>query len=1728
MKIEKSGDSASPSSTSGGVGGPNQELSSASHPANLPGVQVSASKKIPEGLSKATYQEYDKACREGHIKSVADLKVHAPRLIENECIVDPDSHLAVNFQKYMTDLTARLLRGSSWQPPSEVLFLISCSDQSNAYVLSKTVPPVIVFTTGMLRELRNCDELAYLLGHELGHIKSKTSGYSVRRSKGDEIAADLYQVGWLHQAGLNPLAGANLMARFWRKGQKDGADEAHSLSLIVALTDEHLSSALRPNMIQNSVQGYARVHGIEAGFMHAPYTAIDPLFTEIAQQSTPYDHIAHEAKKFGFESLSGEQQLEFILSQIKDLGPGFAPHTRPLGIKGLLEQCECDPEDSRHRELGMECLSAMLTKPEVFNTCYGTLVENTLNEEEYTPVGELEELAASIEQVLQAESVDELKVASHSILNFVDRFPGLALRNISLPCFELPSTTSLKNLKIGCEISLPWNRHVAWAKDLASAGDQSALRALFRLGVEDKRVIEAMDVETVAEIVRGYRSGSNLTIITDTGENPLIISRVPGRNKLGTLEFDFNTGSILKVYDPSNSKGGAWTPAIFAQNQISVAIGRRAKEEALTLHTRKLHPAESINSESSFQSWIAENIQSLNVPALLIGKTTDRRKLKGDALRKQNEMSDLEIKETCNQLRPIHSQFIETITGAWREHPHELTPIIRSFFMEEGNYTIHHVLSCAPRVYQIDHLMDERETLLSSYETPLPKDYPEVEFVLKDPCGLFTLEEKLKIFRKISTLPRDSAWYISNFCTSVTGIAEEQATANIKALEGVFKFLNMDGVEEEVIQALERFIPELLQNSGDSGDLLLKLHSIAPLLTKKMLLIESRYWDKIPICEKLHNEMTSLLADRSRWPSSVTDLATLYRLAENGDFLNAQVIYRGLSEHILSLLSTESSALEKQQASEILLLDGVTVNPKLKAGAITAWKDAQWSLLLEENMGEAGLDDDSQEFFDKVLEAAKRVKERAPGTLTYELLAQLGEKLETQEKLSYALESFTPIGGFNIDKSDPQIRVLEALTLLFSGARNRRFYFIDFLSEPLTPAAQKEFGVQMRALLNNGALLADFRDLESYLIDPRYEIDGSNDSEEYWRIKSEQVYESFWQLPLTGRAAIIDQLLLPAEKRFHHDFSMEKEEYEESLKGDYVGQHRLIIENNYKKNAFSYVARKCFPDNMKYSSEACTFLELYSTVIPPLQKNLLLSILLSVERKSAGYSEGEFGVGKRLAMILDMMGPAERKFGQGINSHPSSPADLRYDARELKFNASPLTRWDAWHEINRTVPAMYRPSIARLGPPLGSASYYVTYRIKRSDGTKGALRMLRNNAFDQGREGFRLLRDFIDAFRVKNPESDEICEILDDLISQARSMSYVETNSKIGVAQMLHGKDLYNGYKIKVDDHTFYFTNAGWRAYGAEFMDQEYQEGTHFIELPEGDELPQPANEIENVENPKRRYKRAAAKAYITMEFINILSGKAFDHDRHGAQLRLLRVSPTETKIGLFDNGAIHAEVRKADGTLAEPYREGREISDDYNTVLAAQGRVEIPPPTFEEKRLLVRTLAQSIKEYLGPEKRPIAETLYDEIRRIRKETGATPEYLLRVQRALLALNDFFGFGAVAAHSDGKNSTELEVRAETREPYLNDSDLVDILSGIFQTKDDAGKSLIDPDIERELYDVVAGPRFGSLAAWGNRVFGGSLLAKFSQFKSDNPVLIARNKPIEDSVPVYYESHALSS
>lgn len=74
-------------------------------------------------------------------------------------------------------------------------------------------PNRITLTTGLLKLLRDRDELAFVLAHELGHLKEGGDDALGGEISEHEVSADMFAVGLLRQAGLEQSAGSSALRR---------------------------------------------------------------------------------------------------------------------------------------------------------------------------------------------------------------------------------------------------------------------------------------------------------------------------------------------------------------------------------------------------------------------------------------------------------------------------------------------------------------------------------------------------------------------------------------------------------------------------------------------------------------------------------------------------------------------------------------------------------------------------------------------------------------------------------------------------------------------------------------------------------------------------------------------------------------------------------------------------------------------------------------------------------------------------------------------------------------------------------------------------------------------------------------------------------------------------------------------------------------------------------------------------------------------------------------------------------------------------------------------------------------------------------------------------------------------------------------------------------------------------------------------------------------------------
>jgi hypothetical protein len=222
------------------------------------------------------------------------------------------------------------------------------------------------------------------------------------------------------------------------------------------------------------------------------------------------------------------------------------------------------------------------------------------------------------------------------------------------------------------------------------------------------------------------------------------------------------------------------------------------------------------------------------------------------------------------------------------------------------------------------------------------------------------------------------------------------------------------------------------------------------------------------------------------------------------------------------------------------------------------------------------------------------------------------------------------------------------------------------------------------------------------------------------------------------------------------------------------------------------------------------------------------------------------------------------------------------------------------------------------------------------------------------------------------------------------------------VIQQTNAWDRYDGLSIKVDDESFNFHTAAWKGCGPEFRHQDKVAGEHFLDIWERDGAKDP-------------FTRKVALAHLTAELYSILSGKPFDHDRHGSQSKIARGTGSHT-IGLFDHGCMALDA-----------------------------------PSGEEKQQLATVLCDLVEGYLEG-KTGLLERAHSIIKERRERDGVAPAYLVSVERALLALNDFMRFDATGESS-----------------LLHKSDLGGAIAAVFRT------GQVDPIFSSTIARRFAGP-----------------------------------------------------
>jgi hypothetical protein len=660
---------------------------------------------------------------------------------------------------------------------------------------------------------------------------------------------------------------------------------------------------------------------------------------------------------------------------------------------------------------------------------------------------------------------------------------------------------------------------------------------------------------------------------------------------------------------------------------------------------------------------------------------------------------------------------------------------------------------------------------------------------------------------------------------------------------------------------------------------------------------------------ELKNKLLRYVKENEEWPSDVGKMLDLWKtLAKSGIFpKESQQKDKILESLINSLKNTTDIHLRKTYA-EKLLEERIVDKPK--------YRKPIEDILLDSLLTLHGKDDRTESYKKTLVDYLAKLRETLDINNRISLYSKLAEKLEAQHELSQAIrEEIVGNKKEALEASQFIGSIGNGILHLTEKDPTFRNDLLDFLIQTKTPATVSKMRQSME---RSGRLHADSPSRDFDLKNINY-IDTSR--------SLEVIYEQFWASPLEARAGILDTLLFPPHNK--------------KAIADAIFQGNLL-----------FILDKLFPADMPYSQQSRKYLVNYGEVLEPYEKSLFLAAALAAGEKSLNQNGEFFSAGKRLAMVLELLGPAEIKLGQAIHSYQGTPDEIRLDMKVTKQAADLPLRWDLMQLYENTVPEALKNKIKRIKTIEGAASYYVVVRVEMMDGTEQALAILKENAQARSENGLRRMQKFVDRLKAQN-EDPKLLDSLSELIQQTKAMTKTETDWNTALKQAGIAKKMYQSRIVEVEGEKFNFNPVTVNEAGPGYRLMSLASGPHYNDLPSKTPLDKSA-------------KRKLGLAYHTLELSLILRGEYFDQDRHGGQMRV-----QDKNVQLYDFGAIE---------LKEPSKED----------LRDLGRL-----LFKLKNILTSNQADTAANYI-----------LDQITE-KKSSGKNTDYLVALHKSWLALGDF-------------------------------------------------------------------------------------------------------------------------
>ncbi len=478
-----------------------------------------------------------------YIRDIQELRRgNVPEHIANEYkILSPDNPITQAFAPHMQKLWERLIGATNqggYDPQKhQVRFLLSASDDVNAFVFTDSVPPTIVLTKGLISKLQTEGEIAGVLMHEKLHSILKDRLGLHPNSYMEESGADMYGAYALYKAGFPPGEMATALNKLPHDGVVNMVDK-----MLQVGTDPHPPIEERVRVVEDTVAILQRLQGLST----ATSQDIDPAFKAQIASATFESAFGKRLAAITEEGVAPAEQLrraanfipdlqrlpdnEWAESQIQrfftdltkiDISP--SREEDKLAYKEFMQRLYAKPEAVSRRwqrslvlghsngavehldqKLGLDRIRDFNTRAE-----YAGLPANEIKKAAQGMIGAVTEAeflthASNLARMLDVYNTDSNSLTlklSGVLYNYptqaIDASQVQAINDSIIQAGDSPQALSEAIAKHG--IKLPWHDHITWAQQAMAGGHPEAMKALHYLGIGnvDPRVAEFPGVSPI-------------------------------------------------------------------------------------------------------------------------------------------------------------------------------------------------------------------------------------------------------------------------------------------------------------------------------------------------------------------------------------------------------------------------------------------------------------------------------------------------------------------------------------------------------------------------------------------------------------------------------------------------------------------------------------------------------------------------------------------------------------------------------------------------------------------------------------------------------------------------------------------------------------------------------------------------------------------------------------------------------------------------------------------------------------------------------------------------------------------------------------------------------------------------------------------------------------------------------------------------------------------------------